>query len=69
MDLKDFTEASAPEVYRHVSEPQPEAASDSEISQHDHPFAASMGQSASRRQQLPSAQPGTWEVLWGAVRA
>lgn len=30
MDLKGFTEASAPEVYRHVSKPQPEAASDSE---------------------------------------
>lgn len=66
--LERFTETSAPEVYRHAGQPQPEAARDSEISQHDHPPAASIGQGASRRQQLPSAQPRTWEMLWGAVR-
>lgn len=65
MNLKDFTETSAPEGYRHVSKPQPEAASDSDFSTRNLP--SSMGLSS---QPQPAAAIGTaraCEVLWGAA--
>lgn len=63
-NTKDFTETSAPEVYRHVSKPQPEAASDSEISQLEQPSSCLLHWPEQTEPQTAAASrtARTWEM-------